>query len=418
MSTRENIRVPPSGAFLSGGVVNDVLTRNADGTASWKTPSVAAAPAAFKGTYFIDPAFAGVSTGSASNPFTSYAATFAFALSQGITNGIFFQAPGSIVVENVVFPTTGEWELAAQPGQAALTTFISGNVDISATASARRALTNLRVTGNITGNCSAGTQRILMSGTVVIGTTTLTQTGAGIQRLATRSGTSSATAGGNVQSCIYTGAVSVAGTFWGSDANFATSVAVTTTSQFAHCSLPPTTTTTSAGTVDLVLIDCTNNTGGSLAFTCAGGQMRLRPDYATLAELQRVGTLNTGNVTMKALIGSSATIVAGGNFGVTPLSGILPAGLMVIEACLTLLTSSGGTAGLAVLNVTYTDMTGALVTEAVTPALNVAGALGSKQRGALQISQNGATPVSYSVTGITAVGVLTYELDAAARQAS
>lgn len=417
MSASEKMRVPPSGPFLTGGNTNDVLTRNADGTGSWKAPSVSADPAAFKGTYFVNPAFVGTSTGSASNPFTTYAAAFAFALSLGVTNGIIYQAPGSSVVENVVLPTTGEWELAAQPGQGSLTTFITGNLDVSSTASRRCALTNLRVTGNLSGNCSAGTHRMLMSGTTVNGTTTLTQTGAGIQRLATRSGTSAAAAGGNVQSCIYTGAVAIAGTFWGSDAIFSTSLAVTATSSFSFCDMPPTTSVTSAGIVDLFMTNCSNAVGGSLAFTCGGGSLRLRPDFATLSELQRVGTVNTGAVAIKALIGSTLSQVLSGNTGAA-LAGILPAGMMVVEACLTLLTSSGGTLGNAVVNVTYTDMTGTLVTEAVTTALNVAGALGSKARGSLQISQNGATAVAWSVTGITAIGVLTFQADIAIRQAT
>jgi len=394
------------------GVATSVLSWSVS-AAAW----VAAGVAPFKGTYYVDPGFVGLSTGSQSNPFTSYAAAFAFAAGLGITNGIIFQAPGTNAVENVTFPLTGEWELAAQPGQAGLTeAVITGNIDISASASARRALTNLRMVGNLTGNCSAGTQRILCSGTTVTGTTTLTATGAGVQRLATRSGTSAAAAGGNVQACFFQGATSIAGTYWGSDAIFSVSLSVTATSSFSFCDLPPT--ISSTGATALFMTNCTNTVGGSLAFTATSGTMQLRPDYATLSELQRVGTVLTGAVSIQGLTGRSSVSVQPSNVGNTFISGILPAGLQVMEACLTLLTNVGGTtAGNASLNVIYTDATGTLVTESVA-TLNVGGAIGSKARGSLPFSQNGATAVLFSVTGITNATGLTYELDVAVRQAS
>jgi len=393
------------------GVAGSLLTWSVT-AASW----VAAGVAPFLGTYHVDPTFTGTQTGSESNPFTSYAAAFAFAATALVANGIIYQAPGTNAVENVVFPTTGEWELSAQPGQAALTTGITGNVDISATASARRALTNLRITGNITGNCSVGTQRILCSGTSTTGTTTLTQTGAGIQRLATRSGTSAAAAGGNVQSCIFAGATSIAGVFWGSDAIFSTSLSVTATSSFSFCDMPPI--TSSTGAVALFMTNCSNAIGGPLAFNATSGTLVLKPDYATLSELQRVGTTFTGAVSLKSLINNSSRSVQVGAVGVTPLSAILPAGLMVYEACLTLLANGGTATGNAVLNAVYTDATGTLVTEAVTTALNVAGALGSKARGVLPVTQNGGSAPSFSVTGITVALGLSYQVDVSIRQAS
>lgn len=390
---------------LVGGITN----------ANWQL-FIGQAP--FRGTYHVDPAFTGIQLGSESNPFTSIAATFAFAVTAAVANGIIFLAPGTNTTENVTFPLTGDWEIAAQPGQASLTTSITGNVDCSASASCRRAFTNIRVIGNITGNCSAGTQRILFAGAIV-NALTLTVSGGGVQRVASRSGTSAAAVGGNIQSCIFLGAVSIAGTYWGSDAIFNVSLTVSTASSFSFCDMPPTTTTNGAAQVDMFMTNCSNAVGGSLAFTASSGSMRIRADAATLSEFYRVGLVLTGTVSTLGLLGQGASrVVQVTNVPSTQLCGVTPASLMVIDACLTLLTNAGATAGNAVLNVIYTDMTGTLVTEPVTTTLNVAGAVGSKARGSLQISQNGATPVSFSVTGITNATSLTYECDVAGRQVS
>jgi hypothetical protein len=378
----------------------------------------AAGIAPFRGTFYVDPLYTGaVHTGSESNPFITIADAFAAAALQGLTRGIIFLAPGANTVENVTFPLTGEWEIASQMtlGNVGNVT-IAGNVDISASASARRALTGVTVTGNVTGNCSAGTQRIIFTCVTVGGTTTLTQTGAGVQRLGTRGGTSAPGSGANLGYSQFTGAVSVAGTFWGSWAAFQTSVAVTATSSFDFCDMPPT--TSAAGAVAIWMSNCSNTVGGPLAFTSTSGNMQLRPDPATLSELQRVGCVLTGTVSIKCQSAASFRGVQVTNVGASPISQILPAGLMVCEACLTLLAGTGTATGNATLNVIYTDATGTLVTEAVTTALNVGGAVGSKARGTLPFSQNGATAVSFSVTGITGATGLSYQCDVAVRQAS
>lgn len=387
-------------------------------TAATADGKAVAAQQPFQGTYYVNAAFAGTHTGSQSNPFVSVAAAYAFAALMGITRTIVYLPPGATHVENVTMPTTGEHEIAAQPALGGVgNVILQGNVDMSCTASARRSLTNLAVVGNLTGNCSAGTQRIMLTSAQVSGTTTLTTTGAGVQRLSTRGGVWDAPAGGNAGGCGLTGAVTISGTFWGANCIFGTSIAVTATSSFSGCDLPPLITTT--GAVALFLTDCSNTVGGPLAFTAASGNCQLRPDFATLSELQRVGTTLTGTVSIAGLIGRSQRVAQITNVGVTVLSARVPAGLMVIECCLTLLANAGATAGNAVLNVVYTDATGTLVTEQVTTAaLNVAGAVGSKARGALQFTHNGSGAVSYSVTGITNATALSYQCDVAIRQAS
>lgn len=378
-----------------------------------------AAQQPFRGTYYVDPTFAGTQRGSASNPFTSVTAAIAAAVAAGLTRAIFFLAPGANTVENITFPATGDWEVACEQATAALVTTITGNVDVTATASARRNFTNVQVTGNVSGNCSAGTLRVMLTAAIVQGTFSLTQTGAGVVRMATRGGVFDAQAGGNIAACLLVGAVAVAGTFWGANAVFSTSVSVAASSSFTACDMPPTTFTTGAGNVDLFFYNCSNTVGGSLAFTASSGAARLRPDISTLAEFMRVGINTTGAVTLRGQIGGPSVSVQTTNVGASGIAGKTPPGLMVIECCLTLLTNAGATAGTAQLNVNYTDMTGTLVTEAVPgAALNVAGAVGSKARGSLPFSQNGATVINFTVTGITNATSLTYQCDVAVRQAS
>lgn len=374
----------------------------------------------FRATFYVDPLFTGIHTGSQQNPFQTAAAAFAAGAAQGLTRGILYLPPGASLVENVVFPTTGEWEIAANPALGSITNvIITGNVDISSTASRRAALTQLQVNGNITGNCSAGTQRILLTACTVTGSVTLTQTGLGINRLATGSVVNEFTGFGFDQNQLV-GAVTIAGTFAGSSCIFNTSLSVTQTSSFEDCLMPPTTTLAGAGTIDMWCFGCSNTVGGPLTFVATGGgQLRLRCDGVTLNEWARVSLVPTGNVAIfaanggRSFVGNQVT-----NVGVTPILGRLPAGLQVMEACLTLLANGGTATGNAVLNAVYTDATGTLVTEPVTTALNVAGALGSKARGVLPISQDGSAAVSWSVTGITNATGLSYQVAVACRQAS
>ncbi len=375
----------------------------------------------FRGTYYIDPTFAGTtSTGSEQNPFKTTAAAWAFALTVGVTSGILYLAPGTNLVENPTFPLTGDWEIACQMKAGVFTATITGNITVSSSASARRTLSSFSLVGNLSGNCSAGTLRVIMTAQMsVSGTTTLTVSGAGVVRLGTGSPVQDFTGLGYLQNFL-TGAVAIAGSFSGSNVVFGTSLSVAATSSAQDCLMPPLTTLTGAATIDFWAFNCSNTVGGPLAFTASGGgQLRLRCDGVTLNEWSRVSLVSTGNVAIFAANGGrsfSGNLVT--NSGPTGILGTLPAGMQQCTAVLTLLANGGTAVGLAVLNVQYTDATGTLVTEAVTTALNVAGALGSKARGVLPFSQNGATAINWTVTGITVATGLSYRVDVQVGQVS
>jgi hypothetical protein len=375
-----------------------------------------------RGTYYVDPLFAGVQTGSESNPFTTIAAAFAAAAAQGLTRGIVFLAPGATCVENVVFPAVGDWEIASLLSYGVFSATINGTVDSSCSASSRRTLNAVNVLGNITGNCSAGSHRFsVLNGGNCQGTITLTASGAGVNRLGTGSPVNEFSGNAYMQNFL-TGNVSVAGSFTGSSCVFGPgSLTVTQTSSFVDCLLPPTTILNGTGAL-FYMQGCANAQGGPLTFSVLGGGfLQLQCDGTTLEEFARVSTILSGDVRLvnSFLGGRSSTTTQVTNVGVTGILGRLPAGLQEAQACLTLLTNTGGvTAGNAVLNAVYTDATGTLVTEPVTTALNVGGAVGSKARGSLQFSQDGSATVSWSVTGITNATNLSYKCDVAFKQAS
>lgn len=89
---------------------------------------------------------------------------------------------------------------------------------------------------------------------------------------------------------------------------------------------------------------------------------------------------------------------------------------MQCTATLTLL--AAGTLGTAVLNVIYTDLTGALQTKPVTTGLNITAAVDTEASGTFIFSQNGATAIAFSVTGIVTPGALSYSIGVAAVQVS
>lgn len=394
---------------LVGGIAN----------ANWKV----AYNAPFFGRFFVDATFTGYQTGSSSNPYTSCAAAFAAAAAAGIGSGILMLPPGVKITENVVFPLTGSWELATDSVLGFILGGITGTIDVSCSTTARRALTRMNVSGAVSGLAAAGgSSRFILTDCFLSSSLTLTSAGGAFWRCSARSSPIEGVTGGpGTVGGIISGAVSVSGAWYGTCYNLSgASLAFTQSSQHTFGDLPPIV-QANAASITLWMNGISNALGGNISFVNAGGgTFTLQPDGASLTEMMRFGVVTTGAVTLfSELGGRGAHLVSVSNFGPNLVCGPIPGGLMVCEACLTLLTKDGATVGAAVLNVTYTDATGTVVTEAVTTALNVAGAVGSKARGSLPFSQNGAVAgVSVSVTGIVNASSLTYQCDYTVRQAT
>ncbi len=153
---------------LVGGITN----------ADWRLGGGATQP--FAGAYYVNSAFNGIQTGSQSTPFTTTAAAFAFAASVGVIDGVVYL--GQNHTENVVFPTIGNWELAGTNQSATFAIVLTGTVDLSSTASRRCALTNMEITGAISGHTSGNSTRVRFLNASVSSTVTLTASGAGVWR--------------------------------------------------------------------------------------------------------------------------------------------------------------------------------------------------------------------------------------------
>ena len=401
------------------GTVLDLIPSN-QGDVKIRSASAALLQSApFFGTYYVDRTFVGTSTGSQSAPFTTIAAAFAAGVAAGVTNGIIYLATNG-TTENVTFPLTGNWEIATTPtalgfSQATLT----GNVDVTCSAIARRTFTRMTVSGNVSGNAPIANARFTLQSAAITGTLTLTGSAGGFWRATLQGLTPEQQIGTFVLPAAVQGVTNVTGAIYSQVGIFFSAVTFSQSSQWEQTAMPSSVSVASGSAADLYLYQCTNQTG-SIAFNGSGlGQLfRIFADGPTLSEMGRYGVNTTNTVTVTAQTGGRSARLGNqvGNVGATNLCGPLAASLMVCEASLTLLTP--GTAGNAQLRVIYTGLTGALQTRNVGTTLNVAGAAGSEAGGVLPFSQNGATLIQFDVTGITTAGALSYEIDVAVRQAS
>lgn len=395
---------------------------------------------AFKGLYYVDPTFTGPQLGSQSNPFTTYAAAFAFAAALGLTNGRICQAGGTNVVEAVTFPTTGEWEIQGQVSPGNLSAcVITGNMTLSSTAARRAFLTDIQIAGNLSGATSAGVTRITCQRASVTGTTTFTVSGSGVFRIGMMGGCGSGgfQSAANMAYCFFTGAVSVQGTIWASTTTFASTVsyggrstffntnfsaAVTATdfagaiaddtqSIFTNCNLGAQTVNSSnsvGGRLNLVSGTCSNFDGCTINFTGAAINV-FGVDDTTGRSFYSHGGVVTGlpaTTPPVALVTARATALTN-NRGAAVLAAKSP--LLQHRACATLTLVTPGTLGNAVLNIIYTDSLGVSRTKPVC-TLNIAGAAGDEAQGIFVFTQDGSTNFQYSVTGITTPGALSYNL--------
>lgn len=370
--------------------------------------------AAFRGQYFVDPAFTGIQLGSASNPFTTIAAAFAFAVAAGVTNGVIYTTD---ITENVVLPTTGNWELRGItteyfPAQTVLT----GTVDLTTTANRNVVLADLEITGAVTGSAPVGlgcVVRVINCGLDA----GLNLSGAGNQPWWVLFSGIANPGGSNGFGGYVDGAPTIVkGRVYAMFYSFLTAVTATTADadcilSFANCSLAANVSlgTSVAGRICAMAATASTITNLAIAFTGSAGSINLLSlDQLTNRSMAQFGVTVTSVAPLgfNNGVGSVKRTGLTGNLGVTQLANKDPSPMLVVRGALTLVTP--GTSGNAVLNVTYTDSLGVSRTKAVTPALNVAGAAGDEVSGELVFTQDGSAIVQYSVTGVGTAGALNY----------
>jgi hypothetical protein len=140
-------------------------------------PQNVAFPGLFRATYYVDPMFTGLQLGSESNPFTTCAAAFTAMTTLSLTVGLILLSPGCNLTENVVFPTTGnDWEIACLKGAVGtVSATITGTVTANPVGTVRYRLTELFVTGAISGGVNGGSSQLIL--TRVRAGSTVTTTG-------------------------------------------------------------------------------------------------------------------------------------------------------------------------------------------------------------------------------------------------
>jgi hypothetical protein len=390
-----------------------------------------AAEQPFLASYYVNPSFAGVQTGSASNPFTTAAACFAAVAALALVGCVIKLPPNVTLTENVVFPATGGiYEITSDTGFTGSSTGprITGSITCNCTSGVLTVrLSNIIVNGNTAGLASTGTLIVLTETSVrQVGTITLTQTGTG-NCLGVFRGIGPAYAGKTGGS--NTGLVSVAGQIvaenWvfegGCTEALATIVTPYPGSTWRSCQLGSTNGTAVTmnlnGVSNAFFYDCVCSGPVTLASTTSGYTVFM--DGATLAAFNNAisGLILTGTaMVLKTLnANASAQSTVTGNVGSTAYGSRSAAGLYAVDVSLTL--GAAGTLGNLQHNVIYTDSTGTLITAAVGGTLNIAGAVGSKVSGTLVFEHNGAAAaIAFSFTGVTTAGAMSVSHISAVRR--
>ncbi len=418
-------RIAPSGPFETGALPNVSAADNASqlivSGGVWQT----VVPTGFHATVYVDPTFGGTQLGTEQNPFTTCAAAFASMLALGLTKGIIFLAPGTTLVENVVFPTSGvSWEITTTMwGVVATSTTIQGTVDLSFSSATPAAfmtstLSNLVVTGLIsgttTGSAGAVAQDIILNRVRNNGGMTITTAAANsVVVFLNGLGTPDANFSTSGRSSL---PISVPGALLASNWRFlaAATLATATTSfgtetRFTNCVIDTASVNVGAGsTGPLGFLGCTFS--AALTITSAVAQT-VNWDGQSMASVLGVGLTyaGAGTVTTKTLNAQrSVTQLIANNVAATNVTAKALPGLYEVVATLDLV--AAGTAGTAVLNVIYTDLTGTLQTKAVTLGLLITAAVGTEASGSLLFRHNGATAIQFSVIGVVTPGALSINM--------
>ncbi len=386
----------------ASGVPDGELVTAAGGLATWAAPAAPEPAQPFRAEYYINPAFVGVQTGSSENPYTTVAAAFAAALALGITSGILFVPVNATITENIVFPAAGgNWEIACKATWGYFSALINGTIDLSGAATCRRALTNMQVTGAVTGNSPAGTfSRARFYGCAFDSTLTLTSAAGGGWR---GSFVGSMPQGGFGLGGFSTGAVSIAGQLEASNWRFNTAPAFRDVAEFWSVGLDVGFSSFNAAQAVAFLHDCTAQFNPQV-LTASTGSLRVQFDANSANSFAQAGTTIVGAVTQ--VVDGSSRLTLAGNSGVITVNNVYPESQQTVTVTTTLLVA--GTLGAIQPLVTYTDLLGNLKHVNCGPPLDITSAAGTEVTGTITFNQNGATNVQLQMQGVVTPGALSY----------
>jgi len=180
----------------------------------------------FGATFYVNPTYTGYSDGTQSNPYTSVTNAISAAPSTG---ALIILAPYSTSAENVTFPTAGNWEVRCE---SEVSSIISGNITVSG-GSGTVTLTNITVTGTVSGSSTVANRYFIINNTNITGATSLTASGGNSWVcIANGLGASYASYNGTFGS-----SVSVAGSIQANDYYISGSLSINGASQIIGCRL-------------------------------------------------------------------------------------------------------------------------------------------------------------------------------------
>lgn len=360
----------------------------------------------FRGEYYVDPA-APVSfrNGSQAFPFASVADAFSAAAVAGYSGAVIWLPAKAALLESIAFPNGGDWEIAV-PGNARAS--ITGNMSCSSVAQTVCRLTNIVLSGSLSGVANSGGGNFLyVTNSLISGAVNMTGSGPGYWFVVCDGYvTTFFSFGGAFQSTC-----NVAGGILAKNWSFAGAVDVTSTCGMDGCRVPA---SFKVGAVGAEFTNCI--TAGAMVITGTGASVVLMDGYTYRYALQNGLTFN-GCVLKTNAANASAQKLVSANVPIasfTGSGGLAPKGLYEVIATQELM--APGIAGASSVNIHYVDMRGVAQVVTITPPLPVAVAGAPAVQGAFYFSHNGSAPINYSVSGITTPGTLSIDLNVAIRR--
>jgi len=274
-------------------------------------------------------------------------------------------------------------------------------------------LSNIQVTGNITGNANHGgtASRFRCFNMIAGAAVTLTATGGSFWRAAfVGQGPADGVGLGGATQGNTAVAGSIDTSFWSFIGTCTQSVGGTYFCTSHNAGFI----TNAAGAITLKFYNV--DFSGGVNFNATTGSLVAVLDGASAANAMAQNLTVTGSVTIQTIDSNRGTRQTIANNVAASNLGIYPTSLCRATATLTILTP--GTLGPTVqVNVIYTDMTGVVRTKPIlSAALDITSAAGTEASGEVVFSQNGATTLQFSVTGVTTPGALSMSLGMAVHQ--
>jgi hypothetical protein len=322
-------------------------------------------------------------TSSTPGAYTTIAAALAALPSTG---GIVEVPPLTTITENIAIPNGGEWEIRCDSLFGGV---ITGNITLDSTAQTVTKLTNLKVSGNVSGEANAVANALYVGNCKITGNVSLTGAGGGFwysdwQGFGTKNFTG---IGGNVS-----GTAAVFGGIYASNWDF---VGAMTYAQLEanNCRLP-TSHSINAGSVGVLLESC--YFVGATTFTAASGTPPISCDQASMGRLLKAGCTAAGGAVFSSTCGvyKKAVVAYAANVSSTNIISATnnPPGQYRVDFVNEV---TAGAAGASVANVIYVGRNGAL-TQPVTSAIDTGQASGE-----FTFYHDGSAPIKYSVGSVT-----------------